>query len=443
MANLKNITELPVVESADGLNLIVNDNGSAKQIAASAVGAQADWSVTDETNPAFIKNKPLYNDKIWEVIHEEQEIVFDYNSSVEYGFTSGTLTAYPHILSGDYPEGTECKVVIDDEEYIATINKSPNGDNYIGNVALVEGWASHNTRENFFVGYWGVDQILIVTNKPARIYKVSISVLKGEENKLDPKYLSDVVQADWNQNDKTAPDYVKNRPFYEGKTEIPILENAELTLQFAEMGDVMYSYGDPITFSVDHEYRVVTHSQYGDVELFAYPESETVCYFKKGYSSGLVDAITITPNYVNTHGKFFDTMSLYKIVEEVHKLDPKFLPDSVANPKPLILDANLSDYYGGHAEAGDEALEAIKTGRQILVRVPNADGGTDTAIYCPIMMYQVPQNGQYLYMFYLRDEKQDLSSALGLPAGTVVLPTYGEFMMLLSKRYDSNPLEQI
>lgn len=58
MANLKNITDVPVVESAEGLNLIVNDNGTAKQIAASAVGAQADFAVTDETNPAYIKNKP-------------------------------------------------------------------------------------------------------------------------------------------------------------------------------------------------------------------------------------------------------------------------------------------------------------------------------------------------------------------------------------------------
>lgn len=37
MANLKNITELPVAESAEGLNLIVNDNGAAKQIAANSV----------------------------------------------------------------------------------------------------------------------------------------------------------------------------------------------------------------------------------------------------------------------------------------------------------------------------------------------------------------------------------------------------------------------
>lgn len=65
MANLKNITELPLAESAEGLNLIVNDNGSAKQIAASAVGAQADFAITDETNPGFIKNKPEVAQADW------------------------------------------------------------------------------------------------------------------------------------------------------------------------------------------------------------------------------------------------------------------------------------------------------------------------------------------------------------------------------------------
>lgn len=72
MANLKSITELPVAESAEGLNLIVNDNGSAKQIAASAVGAQADWTETDENSTAFIKNKPA---------PETKELVYEWNFS--------------------------------------------------------------------------------------------------------------------------------------------------------------------------------------------------------------------------------------------------------------------------------------------------------------------------------------------------------------------------
>ena len=67
MANLKNITELPVAESADGLNLIVNDNGTAKQIAASSFNPKTDFialennsysgewfvSINGELSPAF------------------------------------------------------------------------------------------------------------------------------------------------------------------------------------------------------------------------------------------------------------------------------------------------------------------------------------------------------------------------------------------------------
>ena len=53
MANLKNIADLPVAESAEGLNLIVNDNGAAKQIAASAVGTSS-WN--------DLKDKPFYSE---------------------------------------------------------------------------------------------------------------------------------------------------------------------------------------------------------------------------------------------------------------------------------------------------------------------------------------------------------------------------------------------
>lgn len=67
MANLKNITELPMAESADGLNLIVNDNGAAKQIAASAVSVQADWNQNDPTRPDYVKNRPFYEAEDGEV----------------------------------------------------------------------------------------------------------------------------------------------------------------------------------------------------------------------------------------------------------------------------------------------------------------------------------------------------------------------------------------
>ena len=89
MANLKNITELPVAESAEGLKLIVNDNGAAKQIAASAVGAQADFAITDENDPGFIKNKPEVVQADWAETDEanaafiknkpHRELVYEWN----------------------------------------------------------------------------------------------------------------------------------------------------------------------------------------------------------------------------------------------------------------------------------------------------------------------------------------------------------------------------
>lgn len=116
MANLKNITDLPVAESADGLNLIVNDSGSAKQIPASAVGAQADWNETDESNPAFIKNKPntaaSWNDLTDKPFYEEEVTI------LEYVFTENEV-------SQPIPEGfleikKTYRAIIDGVEYNST-----------------------------------------------------------------------------------------------------------------------------------------------------------------------------------------------------------------------------------------------------------------------------------------------------------------------------------
>ena len=85
MANLKNITELPVAESAEGLNLIVNDGGAAKQIAASEVGAQADWTETDENNPAYIKNKP------------HRELMYEWNFEADPNPDNGVWELYENV----------------------------------------------------------------------------------------------------------------------------------------------------------------------------------------------------------------------------------------------------------------------------------------------------------------------------------------------------------
>lgn len=273
-------------------------------------------------------------------------------------------------------------------------------------------------------------------------------------------YLTPETQVDWNQNDETAPDYVKNRPFYSCKQWTVLIEEQK-TRPYSATGNTQssvlnlgtttnpfYKYdGATIRCVIDGiEYvGIVQDASYAGNRFLASPsisiDTGDDFFVRHGYDSGGNNCLYV---YVRNKpaGVYLVSMSVLEEEEEIHKLDIKYLPEEVTTRKPLLLDANLSDYYGGNAEAGDEALEAIKSNRQILIKVPNADGGNYTAIYSPVYMYQVPNySNQYLYLFYLKDEKQDLSALLGQPAGTVLMPTYGELTMLLSEKYYSNPLE--
>ena len=66
------------------------------------------------------------------------------------------------------------------------------------------------------------------------------------------------VQPDWNQNDSTQPDYIKNRPFYTGDPAETILVE-EITVSFADAGGTgMYMAQLPSTFAptVGETYKV-------------------------------------------------------------------------------------------------------------------------------------------------------------------------------------------
>lgn len=122
----------------------------------------------------------------------------------------------------------------------------------------------------------------------------------------------------------------------------------------------------------------------------------------------------------------------------------KFLFDRAIHPyAPLVLQANKENTtpqgYLDESVVGDIVLEGIKNNKQILVRTPNSDDGIHTAIYSPVLTYQLPNyENDYLYLFYLRDEKQDLSEILNVP---IELPTYGQLKLKLSNPYYNSPLE--
>ena len=113
---------------------------------------------------------------------------------------------------------------------------------------------------------------------------------------------------------------------------------------------------------------------------------------------------------------------------------------TAADLKPILLDDQMATTYLTDFSYGDEALDAILKGRQILITTPSL-GGIYTKSFSPVYMYQLPnKENEFLYLFYLTDEKDSLDlSALGL--GVIYLPKYAQLKMKLSKQYNECPLQ--
>ena len=162
-----------------------------------------------------------------------------------------------------------------------------------------------------------------------------LASLRGADGK-------DGMQPDWNQNDKTAQDYVKNRPFYTSLVEIVLVE--ESTLSFVEDGG-LYSTEFPSTFeaTVGETYKV-----YWDGTAY-----ECTCkYFNGRLYIGNLSFINVgsdtgepfitmihngsgiacgTPDTSASH-----TFSINGLTQEVVKIDEKYLPTIPTDKLPTI-----------------------------------------------------------------------------------------------------------
>ena len=141
------------------------------------------------------------------------------------------------------------------------------------------------------------------------------------------------VQPDWNQNDETAKDYVKNRPFYTGDLVETVLVE-ESTVTFAENRG-LYMGRFPSTFeaTVGETYKVswdgTTYestcvnfdglSVIGNLSIIG-GGSDTGEPFVIGVDNGVkIQIITADPSASHT-------VSISGFVQEVVKIDEKYLP---------------------------------------------------------------------------------------------------------------------
>ena len=146
------------------------------------------------------------------------------------------------------------------------------------------------------------------------------------------------VQSDWNQNNETAADYVKNRPFYT-KNPVETVLVEESTVSFAEAHEGVYGAEIlPMFLATAGE----TYTVYWDgtayecicVNYAGYPVLGNLSIAFGGSDTGEPFAIMMSNEYIviyTTDASASHTFSISKVLQEIVKIDTKYLPFM---PKP-------------------------------------------------------------------------------------------------------------
>ena len=145
------------------------------------------------------------------------------------------------------------------------------------------------------------------------------------------------VQSDWNQNDETAVDYVKNRPFYTGNPVETVLVE-ESTLTFMEVDNGIYATEIPPTFlaAAGKTYTVYWDSTSYECTCvdIGFPALGNLSIAFDGSDTGEPFVILTGNEYIviyTSDTSASHTFSISKVAPEVVKVDTKYLPFM---PKP-------------------------------------------------------------------------------------------------------------
>ena len=276
-------------------------------------GVQSDWNQNDETALDYVKNRPFYTgDPVETVLVEETTAPF---ADSTFGFYMAEVASTFAAIAGEtYKvswDGTvyECTCVLFSNAYA------------IGNLSI-QG-IGPDTGEPFLIGVKNGAEIFIYTVDTSASHTISISGRVTPVVKIDKKYLA---QPDWNQNDETAADFVKNRPFY-SETGTVTVENAIDGMPLERFP--VFSVGDTVTVNVDG----VEHSlvAYNDGGLVIIGDTRSSIENGEGQLGWQI--------YVNIGEEVcFGAMAPHTVsyfgTDYYHKIDEKYLPDTLLSFKP-------------------------------------------------------------------------------------------------------------
>lgn len=153
-------------------------------------------------------------------------------------------------------------------------------------------------------------------------------------------YVNDIdvasIQPDWNQNDSTQPDYVKNRPFYTGAPVETVLVE-ESTVSFSISGSGIYTAALESTFSltVGDIYKISWDGSVYECTCVSFPDNMKLIGNPSimGDTADTGEPFIIVDSDQGVHIGTLDTSPTHTISisqyssGEVVKIDEKFIPD--------------------------------------------------------------------------------------------------------------------
>lgn len=283
--------------------------------------------------------------------------------------------------------GQKCIITIDGTKYEATVRENVNLTINSGVNTYPIGigsWMSADTTTQRVGIVQSVDDcpfaLLLSNNDLVFFYEtdnatndmhtVEVCIKNCEIHQLDEKFIPDTIarvnnipQPDWNQHDPTAPDYVKNRPFYEAEVKNTFgegvangftgdysggtlcLYETDCVLPMSEyiVGEeyVVNINGEEHLMKLDYQWDMSTGSDYVGFNIDTSMSGSTFYrpYFTSDYDFGLSyrgyfsqpddgDIVELQLSLYLPQGAILPvTVQVYQSDYELKQLDPKYIKD--------------------------------------------------------------------------------------------------------------------
>ena len=203
------------------------------------------------------------------------------------------------------------------------------------------------------------------------------------------------VQPDWNQNDDTQPDYVKNRPFYTGNPVETVLVEESTASFVSANGMHMAEFPSTFAATVGETYKVYWDGTayecacvnfnntpaIGNLSIAGYGSDTGEPFFMEVYNGqGIMIA---TADTSDSH-----TFSISGLSVEVVKIDEKYLPENLATKSDVEVAQTVAENAQTAANSNKEVLYGALIS-DLTFAFDKQTSGRDTFVFNAFNYYKI------------------------------------------------------